>query len=265
MKTLINSLQENTTNRLKNPLIGAFVFSWTIWNSSDLLVFLLSNKEQKIALVEHAKFDLINDFLAPFGFTLLYLLLVPVLNMLYERLIDGVVNKHRNAFNQKTLQQHYYTVKKTTIAKLDSDEEENRKLRDRQLDRWADEKRQMSETVISFRSEYSEKMAKIDNEIGSYKEEIHRLTSEVYDLNTEVESFQQGLTRIVRDVELDLEQLLSVRDLPQHAEDAARKIKASCIKAKKVLKVPVLAPSPGSNGWEKYNEPPMDFDDDIPF
>ena len=265
MKTLINSLQENTTNRLKNPLIGAFVFSWTIWNSSDLLVFLLSASERKIALVEQAKFNLTNDLFAPFGLTLMYLLLVPVLNMLYERLIDGVVNKHRNAFNQKTLQQHYYTVKKTTIAKLDSDEEENRKLRDRQLDTWADEKRQMSESVIGFRREYSEKMARIDNEINSYKEEIRRLTSEVYDLNTEVENFQKGLTRIVRDVDLDVEQLLSVRDLPLPAEDAAKKIKESSIKAKKVLKVPVLIPSPGSNGWGGYNEPPMDFDDEIPF
>ncbi|TFH89453.1 hypothetical protein [Vibrio ouci] len=264
MKTLINSLKENTTNRLKNPLIGAFVFSWTIWNGSDLIVFFLSNNEKKIALVEQIEFNITNDLLAPSGLTLLYLLIIPILNMLYERLIDGVVNKHRNAFNQKTLQQHYYTVKKTTIAKLDSDEDENRKLRDRQLDTWANEKRQMSETVVSFRREYSEKIAKIDNEISSYKEEIRRLTSEVYDLNTEVDNFQRGLSHMVRDVDSGVGQLLSVADLPQRAEDAVKRIKDASIRARKVLKVPVLISSPG-NDWEPYNEPLMDFDENIPF
>ncbi|MCR9967825.1 hypothetical protein NB584_00045, partial [Vibrio cholerae] len=62
MKTLINSLQENTLNRLRNPLIGAYVFSWTIWNSSDLLVFLLSSNEKKISIVQEATFNKIDDF-----------------------------------------------------------------------------------------------------------------------------------------------------------------------------------------------------------
>ncbi|MDE1359087.1 hypothetical protein L9W73_17580 [Vibrio aestuarianus] len=168
MRTLINSLQENTLSRLKNPLIGAFIFSWTIWNNSAVLVFLLSSNEKKISLVEQAQFELTDDLLAPVGLTVLYLLFVPVLNMFYERLIDGVINKHRNAFKQRTLQQHYYTVKRTTIAKLDSDEDENRKLRDRQLDTWSEEKRQISESVINLRREYAEKMAKIDNEVSSY-------------------------------------------------------------------------------------------------
>ncbi len=265
MKTLINSLQENTLSRLKNPLIGAFVFSWTIWNSSKILVFLLSPNEKKITLVEQVKFNFLHDFLAPVGLTLLYLLVVPVLNMLYERLIDGVINKHRNAFKQRTLQQHYYTVKKTTIAKLDSDEDENRKLRDRQLDTWAEEKRRISESVISFRREYAEKMAKIDNEVSSYKDEIKRLTSEVYDLNTEADNFKQGLSRIVRDVDSDVKQVLAIRELPEAARTGVEKIRDSSNQARKVLKVPVLVPSPQDTDWSKYSEPPMDFDDDIPF
>ena len=265
MKTLINSVQENTLSRLKNPLIGAFVFSWTIWNSSTVLVFLLSPSEHKISLVDQAQFSLLNDLIAPIGLTLLYLLVVPVLNMLYERLIDGVINKHRNAFKQRTLQEHYYTVKRTTIAKLDSDEDENRKLRDRQLDTWAEEKRQISESVINIRREYAEKMSKIDNEVSSYKEEIRRLTSEVYDLTTEADNFKQGLTHIVTTVDSDVQQILAMDDLPEIARVGVEKVRESSNQAKKVLKVPVVVPSPQDLDWPQYKEPPMDFDDDIPF
>ncbi|EHU8078653.1 hypothetical protein KZN62_003677 [Vibrio cholerae] len=265
MKTLINSLQENTLNRLRNPLIGAYVFSWTIWNSSDLLVFLLTSNEKKISIVQEATFNKIDDFLAPLALTLIYLLLIPVLNMLYERLIDGVVNKHRNAFNQRTLQQHYFTVKKTTIAKLDSDEDENRKLRDRQLDKWAEEKRLMSETIISFKREYSEKMARIDNDISGYKDEIRRLTSEVYDLNSEADNFKQVLSRLIRDVDVDLERLLSSGESSEMSSGIVKKIRDSSNKARKELKIAALANYPLGNGWAEYSEPPMDFDDDIPF
>ncbi|EMK3386013.1 hypothetical protein [Vibrio parahaemolyticus] len=123
MKTLINSLQENTVSRLKNPLVGAYVFSWTIWNIADVMLFILSSNAEKIKMINESTFELANDLLFPLGISLIYLLVVPILNMLYERIVDGVINKYRNAFKQKTLQEHNYTVKRTTIAKLDSDEE----------------------------------------------------------------------------------------------------------------------------------------------
>ncbi|EIV8656055.1 hypothetical protein MA790_004301 [Vibrio parahaemolyticus] len=123
MKTLINSLQENTVSRLKNPLVGAYVFSWTIWNIADVMLFILSSNAEKIKMISESTFELANDLLFPLGISLIYLLVVPILNMLYERIVDGVINKYRNAFKQKTLQDHNYTVKRTTIAKLDSDEE----------------------------------------------------------------------------------------------------------------------------------------------
>ncbi|EMN7140481.1 hypothetical protein WB851_002173 [Vibrio parahaemolyticus] len=123
MKTLINSLQENTVSRLKNPLVGAYVFSWTIWNIADVMLFILSSNAEKIKMISESTFELANDLLFPLGISLIYLLVVPILNMLYERIVDGVINKYRNAFKQKTLQEHNYTVKRTTIAKLDSDEE----------------------------------------------------------------------------------------------------------------------------------------------
>ena len=258
MKTLINSLQENTISRLNNPLIGAFVFSWTIWNISDVLVFLLSGTTEKITIIQKSSFELQNDLIAPLGVTLLYLVVVPIFNMFYERIVDGVINKYRNAFKQKTLQGHYYTVKRTTIAKLDSDEDENRKLRDRQLDKWAEEKIQMSATVINFRAEHAERMAKIDNEVSSYRDEIQRLTHEVYNLHTESEAFKQELKRSVRDVGTNIELLFNVETVSDSVFSIVQAINDSNNKAKKTLNLPI-------DTFQFHSEPPMDFDDDIPF
>ncbi|MDN3685552.1 hypothetical protein QW180_26325 [Vibrio sinaloensis] len=109
------------------------------------------------------------------------------------------------------------------------------------------------------------KMSKIDNEVSSYKEEIRRLTSEVYDLTTEADNFKQGLTHIVTTVDSDVQQILAMDDLPEIARVGVEKVRESSNQAKKVLKVPVIVPSPQDLDWPQYKEPPMDFDDDIPF
>ncbi|PSU15389.1 hypothetical protein [Photobacterium damselae] len=145
---------------MKNLLVGAYVFSWTIWNITDVILFLLSNNYEKIEIIKGSRFEVQNDFLVPLIISIVYLVVVPMLNMLYERIVDDIINKYRNAFKQKTLQDHYYSVKRTTIAKLDSDEDENRKLRDRQLDTWAEEKQKMSEIIIKYMSEYAAKWQK---------------------------------------------------------------------------------------------------------
>ncbi|OBU41977.1 hypothetical protein AYY27_08125 [Photobacterium damselae] len=125
-----------------------------------MILFLLSNNYEKIEIIKGSRFEVQNDFLVPLIISIVYLVVVPMLNMLYERIVDDIINKYRNAFKQKTLQDHYYSVKRTTIAKLDSDEDENRKLRDRQLDTWAEEKQKMSEIIIKYMSEYAAKWQK---------------------------------------------------------------------------------------------------------
>ncbi|EKO3395746.1 ANIS5 family metal-binding protein [Vibrio fluvialis] len=266
MKTLLNSLQENTISRLKNPLVGAYVFSWTIWNITDVIIFLLSDTSGKIAMVKGATFELHNDFLVPLGLCFIYLVFVPVLNMCYERVVDGVINKRRNAFKQKTLQDHYYSVKKTTVAKLDSDEEENRKLRDRQLDHWVAEKQKMSETIIQFRSDHADKMARIDSEVANYREEIRRLTGDVYDTTTEAEAIRSDLTRAVKDIRESIEKLKNIKTLPVEALSISDEIILSINRSRKVLQMPLELPRRRNfEEYPQYLEPPMDFDDDIPF
>ncbi|MBD0785455.1 hypothetical protein HUO09_03830 [Vibrio sp. Y2-5] len=266
MKTLLNSLQENTISRLKNPLVGAYVFSWTIWNITDVIVFLLSDTNGKIAMVKGSTFEVHNDFLVPLGLCFIYLVFVPVLNMCYERIVDGVINKRRNAFKQKTLQDHYYSVKRTTVAKLDSDEEENRKLRDRQLDNWVVEKQKMSETIIQFRSEHADKMAKIDTEVASYREEIRRLNGDVYDVTTDAETIRADLTRTVKEIRESIEKLKNIKTLPVEALSISDEIIHSINRSRKVLQLPLELPRRRNfEEYPQYLEPPMDFDDDIPF
>lgn len=262
MKILINSLQENAAARLKNPLIGAFIFSWAILNISDIMLFILESNNEKIAMVKNHTFNLNTDLLLPFVTSIIYLFAIPVLNMLYEFVVDGFINKHRNAFKQKNLQTHYYLVKRTTIAKLDSDEEENRKLRDKQLDSWIQEKKDMSDTIIKYKAEYSKRMAKIDTEIASYREQLIKTTTDLYELGENEQIVTQEIKNIVRDISIEVDKLKNISNLPDTAFIIAKNISTTINRSKKMVNMPLIMDKPTFNSKTLNN---LDFDDDIPF
>ncbi|EJO2021689.1 hypothetical protein RQY88_004426 [Vibrio vulnificus] len=258
MKNIINSIQENAMHRLKNPLIGAFVFSWTIWNSSDLLMFLLSDNSSKMEIIKQSSFNMVDDIWAPSGLTILYLLFIPALNMLHERMVDGFINKHRNIFKQKTLQEHYVTVKETVIAKLDSDEEEIKKIRDRQLDKWSEEKKEMQERVKGAMESYADRLSKIDKQTEAYRTTINEKSSEIYELNSENTAYKREIQRLVDDINTEIEVALEVVDLPKSTKESLKKIRALTAKTDKSV-ANILS------GGAKGDWGVMDFDDDIPF
>ncbi|MEF1245580.1 hypothetical protein QTO11_28290, partial [Vibrio campbellii] len=123
------------------------------------------------------------------------------------------------------------------------------------------EKQRMSETIIQFRAEHAARMAKLDNEVSSYREEIQRLTSEVYDIGTREQSISQELRNVVRDVGMAVEQLVNVSDLPDRGFDLTKGISDATNRARKILDMPLVV----HRSQYSYNEPPMDFDDEIPF
>ncbi|OBU41976.1 hypothetical protein [Photobacterium damselae] len=104
-------------------------------------------------------------------------------------------------------------------------------------------------------------MAKIDNELSNYRNEIQRLTSDVYDICAREQLISQELRNIIRDVSLGIEQLANVSNLPDIAFDLTKSINNATNRARKVLDITLDDYPP----QYLYNELSMDFDNDIPF
>lgn len=95
MKDIVKSLKDNATSRLKNPVIGAFVLSWTVLNINGVLLFLLVDSDTKIEIVKGKSWSTIDDFILPLAVSIAYLLFLPLLNMAYEFINDGFINFYR--------------------------------------------------------------------------------------------------------------------------------------------------------------------------
>ena len=78
IKEFFLSFIESTKDRLKNPMIGAFIIAWVAINWRFIFILFFSNKkiEDKITFIETNYFDLNYNLWIPLGFAVFYILIL---------------------------------------------------------------------------------------------------------------------------------------------------------------------------------------------
>ncbi|MBJ7552692.1 hypothetical protein [Marinomonas ostreistagni] len=104
MNDIISSLKENINVRLKNPLLGAFVFAWVFLHIKGFGIFLLVDTQEKIAMLRKKDWLFFDDALLPFLLSILFLILLPLANLLYDKFEGGwLVPKRLNILRAKNI------------------------------------------------------------------------------------------------------------------------------------------------------------------
>ncbi|NRG05105.1 hypothetical protein HRJ46_17590, partial [Vibrio coralliilyticus] len=154
MKDVLKSLKDNATSRLRNP-VGAFVLSWCALNINGLATFILSSNFEKLKIISHKSWLLTEDVLFPLAIAFVYLLLLPLLNLAYEYVSEGVINKMREKHKNTTDTARFQLLKSTVAAKIEADEEYIRKLKDQQIEGWLEEQSKRNKEFINQKQKYS--------------------------------------------------------------------------------------------------------------
>lgn len=104
MNDFISSLKENINVRLKNPLLGAFVFSWVSLHIKGFGIFLLVDTEEKIAMLRKKDWLFFDDAFLPFILSIIILMFLPLVNLLYDKFEGGwIVPKRLKILREKTI------------------------------------------------------------------------------------------------------------------------------------------------------------------
>lgn len=79
MKEFLNSLLEVSKERIKNPLIGSFIFAWFVFNWKPLLYLLFSDDTMpdKIITIENKYINIYDNLVLPIGFAIFYIVILP--------------------------------------------------------------------------------------------------------------------------------------------------------------------------------------------
>lgn len=86
IKEFIISFFESAKDRLKNPIVGAFIMAWVAVNWRFIAILLFSSKtiEQKIEFIENNYFDIKLNLWIPLAFAVFYFLILPYIMALFD-------------------------------------------------------------------------------------------------------------------------------------------------------------------------------------
>ena len=97
LKEIFSSLLDSTKERLKNPILGAFVFSWLAINWRIVLILLFSSKtvEQRISYIEENFINIWFYFWIPLFISIFYIAILPYLMLGLDLLLKKVILNRR--------------------------------------------------------------------------------------------------------------------------------------------------------------------------
>lgn len=101
MKSIISSINDNISTRLKSPLIGAFVFSWITVHIKGVSIFLLVDTPVKIDILRNKDWLLWGDAIFPLLLSIVYLVALPLIHLLYDYFNSGWLAPKRLAISRK--------------------------------------------------------------------------------------------------------------------------------------------------------------------
>ncbi|MDF4385727.1 hypothetical protein R8N68_01660 [Vibrio sp. 1974] len=151
-KEFFKPVAEAITHRMKSPLVGTFILSWVLINHSFLLEFIFSSLDSKVMIAKESRFSLTTDLIYPFGLTLLYLVVVPAIQLGVDWLVLNTLGESRK--------KHDSLVSRNAVV---STQEYQQRLMNEQFTAWDTDRTDLlsqidnlKKEVESSRSEYKE-------------------------------------------------------------------------------------------------------------
>lgn len=207
-KNIINSATDSASDRIKNPLVGAFIFAWIACNWNIVFIMLFSSKsiEEKIDYAIDG-YDFYHGFGSPIILALIYTVFIPIITLIIDyslRFITSLSlkNNHQKKIEilklKKIEEQHKAEVDIAYEEKKTGAEKEIQKIRESiteskeregQLTQEAEELKKEITTLKlnsnALKETHSEKLNLLNNIIKKLEDENNRLNNEINRLSSE--------------------------------------------------------------------------------
>lgn len=182
MKDLLKSLKDNATSRLNNPIIGAFVLSWMFLNINGVARFILESNQGKLDIIKSKTWGFTDDLLIPFSVSVGYLVILPILNTLYSFIHDNCIGQVRDRNSNKAQKDAFIRRKETVCAKIESTDEYVVKLKDKELELWAEQKLELIREIINLKGKYSKLLSDFELKSKEFRAENNKLSLSIAQL-----------------------------------------------------------------------------------
>lgn len=212
MKDLLKSLKDNATSRLNNPIVGAFVLSWMFLNINGVARFILEGNQGKLDIIKNKNWGFTDDLVIPFLVSIGYLVLLPILNAVYSFIHDNCIDKVRDENSNKAQKDAFLRRKETVSAKIESTDEYVVKLKDKELDLWAEQKLELIREIINLKGKYSKLLSDFELRSKEFRSENNKMSlsiRQLEDANKNLSAQDSEQRDYIRKVVTNLDKLLN--------------------------------------------------------
>jgi hypothetical protein len=93
MRELLNTFLDTTKERIKNPFIGAFIFSFIAFNWKAVFIIIFASKsiQEKIELIETDYTGLLHNLWLPIIFAVFYVLILPYIMWFFDNISSKAI------------------------------------------------------------------------------------------------------------------------------------------------------------------------------
>ncbi|CAM1363514.1 conserved protein of unknown function [Tenacibaculum soleae] len=170
MKGILNAILDTSKDRLKNPFIGAFVFSWIAINWKPIATFLLSDQsiEIRIEKIQLNYSSLWETLLLPLIIAGIYIVVLPYL-MLFFDLISNIALKKRK---ENLFEHRFYDIEGRKKLAIGESELEDIKANYRE------------------KADLNKKVQQLENNIEKKNELIENLKTKIETVNKDYENLK---------------------------------------------------------------------------
>ncbi|ATA67658.1 hypothetical protein CGC48_02805 [Capnocytophaga cynodegmi] len=207
MKEFIQSLFRTTEERVKNPIIGAFLTSWFLFNWKPILFIIFSPKviEEKIEYIQ-SNFSSIHFLLVyPTFSTIFYVLALPYLNLLVDVLLKYSLIKRNTILINKQKQ----SIENQRELAIEEIKLEEAKINFR-------ERNSHNKMVETLQNKIKELEINLDKEKERYEGLLSNLRKELEEqkeiASTEMKNFEQQYSNSRKQI-AELNELLLKKDV----------------------------------------------------
>ncbi|HCR3553070.1 TPA: hypothetical protein ON622_003026, partial [Morganella morganii] len=117
---LFKCTSETMIERVKNPIVGSFIFSWLFFNWKVILILLFSDKEIDDKINSISVLISYKSFLFPLVFAFLYSVLLPAFSLCIDILLKPIFRKVVNIRTDREVDE-YESRQKTGRKRADAE------------------------------------------------------------------------------------------------------------------------------------------------
>ncbi|WP_333003065.1 hypothetical protein [Vibrio coralliilyticus] len=179
-KAVGKAISDTVVQRLKTPLIATFMFSWVVVNHAVVLQFTFETLPNKVALAKSLEIGWWYGLGLPALVSLLYILLIPALQLGLDWLVLKTLGESRKNHDAKVARNE-----------LEATQEHQIKLRDQELQNWAAEKESLTRDI-----------SKLEDEMGELIGKLHGLEQAKSMLESDIKGFKDSISKAIDTLEL---------------------------------------------------------------